>query len=174
MIRDQFDVLYEDGAKSGRVMSICLHPFLIGHPHRSKYFDQALTHIRSGRKSGSPRAARSSTGTRKRPASDQPPLQCRADDGLDGPALPVLPPAAVASRADLHRNDHDRRDPARRSRAALGFDPAEHPVALQLGGSDPGGSRSARRSRRISVTTKSISTSAARRTACRRVASVPA
>jgi allantoinase len=45
MIRDQFDVLYEDGAKTGRVMSICLHPFLIGHPHRSKYFDQALKHI---------------------------------------------------------------------------------------------------------------------------------
>jgi peptidoglycan/xylan/chitin deacetylase (PgdA/CDA1 family) len=47
MIRDQFDVLYEDGANSGRVMSICLHPFLIGHPHRSKYLDQALAHIRS-------------------------------------------------------------------------------------------------------------------------------
>jgi peptidoglycan/xylan/chitin deacetylase (PgdA/CDA1 family) len=47
MICDQFDVLYEDGAKSGRVMSICLHPFLIGHPFRSKYFDLALAHIRS-------------------------------------------------------------------------------------------------------------------------------
>jgi allantoinase len=47
MICDQFDVLYEDGAKTGRVMSICLHPFLIGHPHRSKYFDRALAHIRS-------------------------------------------------------------------------------------------------------------------------------
>ena len=47
MIRDQFDVLYEDGAKTGRVMSICLHPFLIGHPHRSKYFAQALAHITS-------------------------------------------------------------------------------------------------------------------------------
>jgi len=47
MICDQFDVLYEDGARTGRVMSICLHPFLIGHPHRSKYFDQALAHIRS-------------------------------------------------------------------------------------------------------------------------------
>ena len=29
MIKDQFDVLYEDGAKTGRVMSICLHPFLM-------------------------------------------------------------------------------------------------------------------------------------------------
>jgi allantoinase len=49
MICDQFDCLYEDGAKSGRVMSICLHPFLIGHPHRSKYFDQALKYIASRR-----------------------------------------------------------------------------------------------------------------------------
>ena len=47
MIKDQFDVLYEDGAKTGRVMSICLHPFLIGHPFRAKYFDEALKHITS-------------------------------------------------------------------------------------------------------------------------------
>jgi peptidoglycan/xylan/chitin deacetylase (PgdA/CDA1 family) len=47
MIRDQFDVLYEDGAKTGRVMAISLHPFLIGHPHRSKYFAEALAHITS-------------------------------------------------------------------------------------------------------------------------------
>lgn len=45
MIKDQFDVLYEDGAKSGRVMSICLHPFITGHPFRSKYLDDALKHI---------------------------------------------------------------------------------------------------------------------------------
>ncbi|MCA1405405.1 polysaccharide deacetylase family protein [Ensifer sp. IC3342] len=48
-IRDQFDVLYEDGAKTGRVMAICLHPFLIGHPHRSKHFERALAHITSRR-----------------------------------------------------------------------------------------------------------------------------
>jgi allantoinase len=47
MIKDQFDVLYEDGATTGRVMSICLHPFLIGHPHRAKYFNEALKHITS-------------------------------------------------------------------------------------------------------------------------------
>jgi peptidoglycan/xylan/chitin deacetylase (PgdA/CDA1 family) len=47
MICDQFDVLYEDGAKTGRVMSICLHPFLVGHPHRSKYFAKALAHVTS-------------------------------------------------------------------------------------------------------------------------------
>jgi len=46
---DQFDGLYEDGATSGRVMAICLHPFLIGHPHRAKYFAEALRHITSRR-----------------------------------------------------------------------------------------------------------------------------
>ena len=47
MICDQFDVLYEDGDQTGRVMSICLHPFLVGYPHRSKYFARALHHITS-------------------------------------------------------------------------------------------------------------------------------
>ena len=47
MICDQFDVLYEDRAKTGRVMAISVHPFLIGHPHRSKYFANALAHIAS-------------------------------------------------------------------------------------------------------------------------------
>jgi peptidoglycan/xylan/chitin deacetylase (PgdA/CDA1 family) len=47
MICDQFDVLYEDGASTGRVMSICLHPVLTGVPHRSKYFAKALAHITS-------------------------------------------------------------------------------------------------------------------------------
>lgn len=44
---DQFDVLYQDGAKSARVMALSLHPFLIGHAFRSKYFDLALKHITS-------------------------------------------------------------------------------------------------------------------------------
>ena len=47
MICDQFDVLYEDGAQTGRIMAICLHPFLVGYPHRSKYFAKALHHITS-------------------------------------------------------------------------------------------------------------------------------
>ncbi len=46
MICDQFDGLYKSGARSSRVMAICLHPFLIGHPHRAKYLDKALAHIR--------------------------------------------------------------------------------------------------------------------------------
>ncbi|MGO4726480.1 MULTISPECIES: polysaccharide deacetylase family protein [unclassified Inquilinus] len=49
MICDQFDGLYEDGARSGRVMAICLHPFLVGHPHRSQHFAKALAHITSHR-----------------------------------------------------------------------------------------------------------------------------
>jgi hypothetical protein len=46
-ICDQFDVLFEDAARSARVMAICLHPFLIGHAYRSKWFDKALAHIAS-------------------------------------------------------------------------------------------------------------------------------
>lgn len=45
MIMDQFEVLYEEGKKSARVMSICLHPFIMGHPFRSKYLDRALAEI---------------------------------------------------------------------------------------------------------------------------------
>jgi len=45
-ICDQFDVLYRDGEKSARVMAIALHPFLIGHAYRSKYFDLALKYIK--------------------------------------------------------------------------------------------------------------------------------
>lgn len=45
--RDQFDVLYEEGAKSGRVMCIALHPYLIGQSHRIKYLDDVLTYILS-------------------------------------------------------------------------------------------------------------------------------
>ena len=44
-IRDAFDVLYDEGAKSPRVMSIALHPFLIGSPHRIRYLDRALEYI---------------------------------------------------------------------------------------------------------------------------------
>ena len=44
-IRDQFDVLYEEGAKSGRVMAISLHPFITGQPLRIRYLDSALEYI---------------------------------------------------------------------------------------------------------------------------------
>jgi allantoinase len=45
--RDAFDVLYNEGARSPRVMCLSIHPFLIGVPHRIKYFDLALEYIAS-------------------------------------------------------------------------------------------------------------------------------
>jgi len=45
MIRDQFDVLWREGAESGRVMAISLHPFLIGQPHRIGALERALEYI---------------------------------------------------------------------------------------------------------------------------------
>jgi peptidoglycan/xylan/chitin deacetylase (PgdA/CDA1 family) len=45
MIVDQFEVLYREGAQSGRVMAISLHPFIMGQPFRAKYLDLALEHI---------------------------------------------------------------------------------------------------------------------------------
>jgi hypothetical protein len=39
--------LYEEGAKTGRVMAICLHPFIIGVPHRIGALDRALKYIKS-------------------------------------------------------------------------------------------------------------------------------
>ncbi len=45
VIKDQFDVLYQEGAESGRVMCIALHPWWIGQPHRAKYLDEALGYI---------------------------------------------------------------------------------------------------------------------------------
>jgi peptidoglycan/xylan/chitin deacetylase (PgdA/CDA1 family) len=45
MLVDQFDVLYEDGARTGRVMAVCLHPFIINQPFRHKYLDTALDYI---------------------------------------------------------------------------------------------------------------------------------
>jgi allantoinase len=46
-IRRQFDTLYAEGADSGRVMAICLHPYLIGVPHRIAGLDSALAYIRA-------------------------------------------------------------------------------------------------------------------------------
>lgn len=45
MICDQFDVLYREGADSGRVMAIAIHPYLIGVPHRIGALDAALEYI---------------------------------------------------------------------------------------------------------------------------------
>lgn len=44
-LRDQFDVLYREGATSARVMAIAVHPFLTGQPHRIGALDRALEYI---------------------------------------------------------------------------------------------------------------------------------
>ncbi len=46
MIKDQFDVLYAEGDQCARVMSVVLHPFVVGHPFRCKYLDEALAYIK--------------------------------------------------------------------------------------------------------------------------------
>lgn len=43
---EQFDTLYAEGQESARVMAIGLHPYLTGVPHRIRYLDLALQHIR--------------------------------------------------------------------------------------------------------------------------------
>ncbi|HUZ67580.1 MAG TPA: polysaccharide deacetylase family protein [Beijerinckiaceae bacterium] len=45
--RDQFDRLYQDGAKAPRVMAISIHPYLTGVPHRIKYLEALYDYILS-------------------------------------------------------------------------------------------------------------------------------
>ena len=45
MICRQFDVLYREGAHSGRVMAIAIHPYITGMAHRIDAFDAALEYI---------------------------------------------------------------------------------------------------------------------------------
>ena len=45
IVVDQFDQLYKEGAQSGRVMALCLHPFIISVPFRQKYLERALAYI---------------------------------------------------------------------------------------------------------------------------------
>ncbi|AMN44048.1 polysaccharide deacetylase family protein [Rhodoplanes sp. Z2-YC6860] len=45
MICRQFDTLYREGATSGRVMHIAVHPYLTGQPYRIDALDAALEYI---------------------------------------------------------------------------------------------------------------------------------
>ena len=45
MVRAQFDRLYAEGARSGTVLCLPLHPFLIGQPHRIDALGEMLAHI---------------------------------------------------------------------------------------------------------------------------------
>lgn len=47
MCKDQLDCLLDEGAESGRVMCMSLHPFFFGQPHRVAPLDQALEHVMS-------------------------------------------------------------------------------------------------------------------------------
>ena len=42
---DQFEQLYQDAQESARVMALVFHPYLMGVPHRFRYFREALEHI---------------------------------------------------------------------------------------------------------------------------------
>lgn len=43
--KDQFDVLYREGERSGRVMTIALHPFYMGLPHQAAYLERVLEYV---------------------------------------------------------------------------------------------------------------------------------
>lgn len=44
--KDQFDRLYREGARQPRVMSMSVHPYIMGVPHRIKYFEAAYDYMR--------------------------------------------------------------------------------------------------------------------------------
>jgi allantoinase len=43
---DQFDQIYADSANSARCMALVVHPYIMGAPHRLKYFSRVFEHIR--------------------------------------------------------------------------------------------------------------------------------
>ena len=43
---DQFDQIYSDSQDSARIMALVVHPYIMGAPHRLKYFAAALEHMR--------------------------------------------------------------------------------------------------------------------------------
>jgi allantoinase len=43
---DQFEQIYDDAADSARVMALVIHPYIMGAPHRAKYFRRIFEAIR--------------------------------------------------------------------------------------------------------------------------------
>jgi allantoinase len=43
---DQFDQIYADAKTSARVVALVVHPYIMGAPHRLRYFREALHHVR--------------------------------------------------------------------------------------------------------------------------------
>lgn len=50
LIRDQFDVLYEEGERIPRILPIALHTFIAGQPFRMKYLAEAFAYIAQHKK----------------------------------------------------------------------------------------------------------------------------
>jgi len=44
---DQFEQLYADAHDSARIMALVAHPYIMGAPHRLRYFREALEHMHS-------------------------------------------------------------------------------------------------------------------------------
>ena len=44
--KDHFDRLYLDGAKNARIMSMSVHPYISGVPHRIRYFEAVYDYLR--------------------------------------------------------------------------------------------------------------------------------
>ena len=44
---DQFEQIYADSSDSARVMALVVHPYIMGAPHRAKYYRRALAEIRA-------------------------------------------------------------------------------------------------------------------------------
>ena len=43
--KDHFDRLYEESAKSARVMAVAIHPYITGVPHRIRYLEELYQYI---------------------------------------------------------------------------------------------------------------------------------
>ena len=42
---DQFDRLYQESLEQPRIMSMSIHPYIMGVPHRIKHFEAAYEHM---------------------------------------------------------------------------------------------------------------------------------
>ncbi len=78
--KEQFDVLYAEGAKSGRLMNIGLHPHVAGHPYRIRALREFLAYAQIEEESvvGDARGDRGVVSAEPRDAHPAPPLaRCR-------------------------------------------------------------------------------------------------
>jgi lipopolysaccharide biosynthesis regulator YciM len=43
---DQFEQIYDDSEESARIMALVVHPYIMGAPHRLKYFRRIIETLR--------------------------------------------------------------------------------------------------------------------------------